>query len=53
MKSRLLLLAIVAVLSFATANAIETEADRKAKQVELDAICEQARQRNIAPRFHQ
>ncbi len=49
MKSRLLLLAIVAVLSFATANAVETEADRKAKQAELDAICEQARQRNIAP----
>ena len=49
MKSRLWLLAIVAVLSFATANAVETEADRKAKQAELDAICEQARQRKIAP----
>jgi len=49
MKSKLLLLAIVAVLGFATGNAVETEEDRRAKQAELDAICEQARQRNIAP----
>ena len=49
MKSKLILLAIVAMLSSAIGNAIETEEERRAKQAELDAICEQARQRNIAP----
>ena len=49
MKSRLLLLAIVAVLGFATGNAVETEEDRRVKRAELDTICEQARRRNIAP----
>jgi len=45
----LLLFVTMAMLGSATANAVETERDRKAKQAELDAICEQARQRNIAP----
>ena len=49
MKSKLLLFVTMAMLGSATANAVETERDRKAKQAELDAICEQARQRNIAP----
>ena len=49
MKSRYLLLTVVAMLTSATGQAIETEEDRKAKQAELDAICEQARQRKIAP----
>ncbi len=49
MKSRYLLLAVVAMLTSGTGRAIETEEDRKAKQAELDAICEQARQRKIAP----
>lgn len=49
MKSRLLLFVTMAMLGAATGNAVETERDRKAKQAELDAICEQARQRKIAP----
>jgi hypothetical protein len=49
MKSRLLLLATVTILTSATGEAIETEEDRRAKQAQLDAICEQARQRKIAP----
>jgi hypothetical protein len=49
MKSRLLLFVTMAMLGATTGNAVETERDRKAKQAELDAICEQARQRKIAP----
>ncbi len=49
MKSRLLLFVTMVMLGAATGNAVETERDRKAKQAELDAICEQARQRKIAP----
>ena len=49
MKNRYLLLAVAAMLTCATGEAVETEEDRKAKQAQLDAICEQARQRKIAP----
>ena len=49
MKSKLILLAIVAMLSSAIGNAIETEEERRAKQAERYASCDQARQRNIAP----
>lgn len=49
MKNKYLLLTIMALLTSATGQAYETEEERKAKQAELDAICEEARQKKIVP----
>ncbi len=49
MKNTCLLIVISAMLSFTAAQAIETEADRQARQAELDAACEAARQKKLVP----
>ena len=49
MKNTWLLLMVLAMVASATSQAIETEEDRKAKQTELDAVCEVARQKKLVP----
>lgn len=49
MKTKWLFLVLSTTVMFATGQAVETEADRKAEQAALDAICEEARQKKIAP----
>ncbi len=49
MKNAWLLLMVSAMVVSVTGHAIETEEDRKAKQAELDAICEEARQKKLMP----
>ena len=49
MKNAYLLLVISTMMAFATVQAVESEADRKARQAELDAACETVRQKNLAP----
>ncbi len=49
MKNRWVMLITLATLVSVTGHAIETEEDRRARQAELDAICEEARQRELAP----
>ncbi len=40
---------VLAMVGSATSQAIETEEERKAKQAELDAVCEVARQKKLVP----
>ncbi len=49
MKNTWLLLMVLAMVASATSQAIETEEERKAKQAELDAVCEVARQKKLVP----
>lgn len=48
MKKITIVLFVTAMMTFSVGQAVETEADRKAKQAELDAKCESARQRKLA-----
>ena len=49
LKNPCLILIISAVMTFTAVQAVETDADRKARQAELDAACEAARQRKLVP----
>jgi len=49
MKNKGLILIFLTATIFTTSQAIESEEERNAKQTELDAICEQARQHKLAP----
>ncbi len=49
MRNEWLLLMVSAMVVSVAGHAIETEEERKAKQAELDAICEEARQKKIIP----
>jgi len=47
MKSSMILI-VAAMLTSSVGQAIETDADRKARQAELDGICELERQKKLA-----
>ncbi len=49
MKNTWLLLIVLTMVPSATSQAIETEEEQKAKQAELDAVCEVARQKKLVP----
>ena len=49
MKKAMLLLMVLAMVASATGQVGDTEEQRRAKQAELDAVCEVAREKELVP----